>query len=310
MTESSPHVTVVVTLVSGTPQHLKRCLGALFSQVAAPTMEVLVPYDEPVAEVRHLTSDFPQVRFILAEGLETAVARSGASREHHDSLRTIGLVNARGQIIAMIEDLGTPTQGWCRSLVDALERHPEAGAVGGGMTCGSQRLLNRAVCYSDYWRYQAPLPEVQSTYASDANLAYRRTALEAVRDSWDDGYHETVVQFALLAHGYEVWLAPAAIVAQERGELPWPAALRERFVWGRSFAATRVRDRSPLVRVVYAGFCPVLPLLITSRAARIALERGGFWDRFMPASFLVLILSVVWSIGEATGYLSGRVAQP
>ncbi len=305
MTDSEPLVTVVVTLVSGNPQHLKSCLGALFSQHDAPAIEVLIPYDEPVASVRDLESAFPQAQFILAEGLDTAVARTGSSREHHDALRTIGLKHARGRVVAMIEDVGIPNDGWCRSLADALERHPEAGAIGGGMSCGSKRLLNRAVCYNDYWRYQEPLPEMQSPYASDANLAYRRAALDAVRDAWNDAYHETVVHFAMADQGYEVWLVPAATVYQSRTGLSWKEALRERYVWGRSFGGTRVKHTSFAKRMVYAGFSPVLPLLITSRITRIARQRGGF-SGLLPALPSVLLLTTVWAIGEAIGYLSGK----
>jgi len=304
MTESEPLVTVIVTLVSGKPQHLKSCLGALIAQFDAPTTEVLIPYDEPVAEVRDLEADFPQARFILAEGLDTSVARTGSSREHHDTLRTIGLKQARGQVVAMIEDVGVANSGWCRALLGALERHPEAGVVGGAMNCGSERLLNRAVCYNDYLRYQEPLPEMQSAYVSDANLAYRRAALDAVRDVWDKGYHETLVHFAMADRGYEVWLAPGATVSQSRTGLSWKEALRERYVWGRSFAGTRVQHASLIKRMVYAGLSPLLPLLLTSRIMRIAVQRGGFFG-LLPALPSVLLLTTAWAFGEASGYLSG-----
>ena len=165
-----PELTVVVALVSGAVEHVRTCLAALEAQ-RFPGLEILVPYDDPVADVTSLSSEFPEVEFIRAEGLDTAAARSGLSREHHDSIRTIGLRRARGRVVAMLEDVGRADPGWCRGLLDALERHPDAGAVGGGMGCGSARLINRAVWLSDFWRYQLPVPEATSPFAQRTRAA-------------------------------------------------------------------------------------------------------------------------------------------
>jgi len=146
---------------------------------------------------------------------------------------------------------------------------------------------------------------MQLPYASDANLAYRRAALDAVRDVWHEVYHETVVHFAMADQGYEIWLVPGATVYQSRTGLSWKEALRERYVWGRSFAGTRVQGTSLAKRMIYAGFSPVLPLLITSRIMRIAWERGGF-SGLLPTLPSVLLLTTVWAIGEAIGYVSGK----
>lgn len=305
MAEPRRELTVVVALVSGAVERVRTCLAALTEQ-RFPGLEILVPYDEPVAAVTGLSSEFPEVEFILAEGLDTSAARAGASREHHDSIRTVGLRRARGRVVAMLEDVGRASPGWCRGLLDALERHPDAGAVGGGMSCGSSRLINRAVCLSDFWRYQEPVPEATSPFLSDANIAYRHDVLESLKDVWEDDFHETVVNGALLERGHQLWLTPAATIYQERGKLRWREALRERYVWGRSFGGTRVKGVPLSKRLVYAVFCPVLPLLLASRAVRIAWDRGSFWSRCLPVLPVLLLLFMVWSFGEMVGYLSGQ----
>ena len=102
--------------------------------------------------------------------------------------------------------------------------HPDAGVVGGGMGCGSARLINRAVTLSDFWRYQEPVPESISPFVSDANLAYRREVLQSLSDVWEDDFHETLVNGALLERGHQIWLTPAATIYQERGQLGWGEA--------------------------------------------------------------------------------------
>jgi hypothetical protein len=307
MVDAQPELTVVVALVSGSREHLHACLTALEAQ-RFPGLEILVPYDEPVADVTSLRSEFPGVEFIHAEGLDTAAARSGSSREHHDSIRTIGLRHARGRVVAMLEDVGLADPGWCRGLLDAFERHLEASAVGGGMGCASARLINRAVWLADFWRYQEPVAESTSPFLSDANIAYRREVLESVSDVWEDDFHETVVNGALLERGHQIWLIPAATIYQQRGQLGWGEALRERYVWGRSFGGTRVKGVPLSKRLVYALFCPVLPLLLASRAMRIAWRRGSFWSACLPVLPVLLLLFIVWSCGEMVGYLSGQPA--
>ena len=303
--ETSIELTVVVALVSGEVDRLRECLEALDEQ-KFPGLEVLVPYDDPVANVTSLGADFPWVEFIHAEGLDTEAARSGLSREHHDSIRTVGLRRAKGRVVALLEDVGVPAPGWCRGMLDALERHPEAAAVGGGMGCGSSRLLNRAVCLSDFWRYQLPVPEATSPFASDANIAYHREILESVKDVWDDDFHETIVNDALQAKGYEIWLTPDVIVNQRRGDLKWRDVAQERIVWGRSYGGTRVNGISFSRRLVYAALCPLLPFVLASRVVRIGWQRGNFWSNCLPALPLVFVLFLLWSYGELVGYLTGR----
>src|SRR5262249_19966503 len=152
----SPRLSVVVGLISGKRDDLRRCLRALHTQTVTVPMEIVVPYDDPCADVATLATEFPAVRILRAEGLDTAAARSGASREHHDTLRTIGIRAATGEVIALTEDHAHTAETWCAEMVAALDRHPQAGAVGGAVDCDSSRRLNWAVWFCDFGRYQNP----------------------------------------------------------------------------------------------------------------------------------------------------------
>ncbi|MBL8804851.1 MAG: glycosyltransferase [Planctomycetes bacterium] len=297
-------ISVVVGLISGKKSDLERCLRALHTQSLALSLEILVPYDDPCAEVTSLAAQFPAVRFLRAEGLDTAVARAGASREHHDTLRTLGLRAASGDVIALTEDHAHTANTWCAEMVAALERHPKAAAVGGAVECDSSSLLNWAVWFCDFGRYQNPLPEGSSEFVSDSNVAYRRAALERVEPVWRGDYHETAVHWAMVEAGFELCTTPRVVVWQARGELPLGAALRERFVWARSFAGTRARMSGAPKRWIWAAASPLLPLLMTARLARTAFGRGAHKGRFVAALPLIALLQCVWALGEFVGYVS------
>lgn len=301
MTQDALELSVVVGLISGRKEDLRRCLSALEQQESPPPSEVLVPWDPPCREVTELAAEFPGVTFIEAD-LDTTHAREGYGREHHDTLRTLGLRAARGRIVALTEDHAVATPTWCADMVRLLSDHPKLGAIGGAVECGVDRVLHRAVYYCDFGRYQNPLPEGPAQFVSDSNVAYRREVLEAIQDVWKDDYHETVVHWALVEKGFELWLTPKSTVHQHRAGLRWSGALRERYVWGRSFAGTRVRGQSAWKRVVYSGFSLVLPLLLTYRIAAGVLRRRRGVGKFFLAFPVIMLLQGFWALGEFMGY--------
>jgi hypothetical protein len=197
-----PVLSIVVALIAGDRGALQRCLRALHAQQDPPSCEILVPYDDPCAALRELGDEFPAVRFLYAEGLDSTAARAGGSREHHDTLRTVGLRAARGRYVALTEDHAVAEPGWCRGLVALLEQHPKVAAIGGAVECGSDRWLHRAIYYCDFGRYQGPLPEGPAEFVSDSNVIYRRTALEEIGDAWAADYHETLVHFQINPTSY------------------------------------------------------------------------------------------------------------
>jgi GT2 family glycosyltransferase len=298
-------MSVVVALIAGTRTALARCLQDLAGQTGVNRIEVLVPYDETVADVIALAADFPSVQFLRAEGLETAAARAGASREHHDTLRTIGLRAARAPIIALTEDHARLPADWCAGLLAALDQHPSAGAAGGAVDPGRSDRLALGVYFCDFGRYQSPVPEGPAWFVSDSNVAYRRDALVAVAASWRDDYHETIVHDALRAAGWELRLTPRVVVRQQRDDLRAGPSLRERFVWGRSYASSRVRTIGAGTRLALALTAPVLAIVLTARSWRTAAARGRGRE-FRRALGWIGLLNASWAVGEWAGYLTGR----
>jgi hypothetical protein len=305
---TAPVLSVVVVIVSDTLRarahagHLAGCLKALREQRDAPAMEVVVPHVPDTQGIEAVAREFNEVRFLAVDDSSVAV-RTAGSREHHDVLRARGLAVARGELVALLEDHARPEAHWCANIVSAHRQDPAA-AIGGAIDNGVDRPLAWAVYYCDFGRYQNPIPAGPSSFASDANTAYKRSALESVRPLWDDSFREGVVNGALLAAGETLTLRRDIIVYQQRSDLSLGDALAERYVWGRSYALTRSTLISSSKRVIYALASPLLPAVLFLRMAVNAWKRRRLAS-FMAAAPLIALLTLSWSAGECAGYLAG-----
>jgi len=303
-----PLLSVVVAIVSDTighadTAHLEPCLEALGLQPLEESTEIIVPFYPGVTGIAALRARFPKVNFLEVTNLKTYSRQSG-SREHHGELHARGIAVARGRVVALIEDHGRVAPDWSTRL---LEAHAGASsAVGGAIENGVDRPLNWAVYFCDFLRYQNPLPEGETAFVSDANVAYKRDVLESIRPIWQEIFHEASVTAALRSRGQQMILAPAAVLYQHRQGLRISSALRERFVWGRSYAATRARLARISQRAFWAVFAPALPALMMARMTRTAWQKRRTMNAFLKAFPLTCALAVSWSCGEWVGYVTGR----
>jgi hypothetical protein len=306
-----PLLSVVVVIVSDTTasrcdaSHLAGCLEALHAQVAPPPLEVIVPHHLQVEGLDELRRRYPEVRFIPVPDLRTFSGLGRGTREHHDELRARGIQAARGEVVALLEDHAGPDPNWCRQVMAAHGRG--YAAVGGAIENGVDRALNWAVYFCDFGKYQNPLPAGPAGYASDANVSYKREALEAVRGTWTEIFQEPRVNGALLARGEQIALSPEIVVLQQRHGLKLRSALAERFVWGRSYAASRGASLGSR-RLLFAALSPLLPGILLLRMGRNVAARGRTSGSFAKALPYTAMLLVAWSCGELVGYLRGGSA--
>lgn len=304
---ANPLLTVVVTVVSDTAEqantsHLEGCLKALQRQIDPPATEVLVTCAADLPGLKELQQRLPHVRFICADKLRTA--HSGPSREHHDELRGVGIRSARALLVALLEDCGRPHPHWSAQL---LKEHAQPyAAVGGAMENGIDRSLNWAVYFGDFGRYQNPVPRGPSAYVSDANVCYKRAALDRVAEAWAENYNEARVHAALAKHGEVLALSPDVIVYQHRLNLRLGPALMERYIWGRSFAAVRVAAIATSRRAILVALCPLLPPMLLLRQFKNVLRTRRNRAAFVRALPLTALLDLAWSFGEFIGYLTGH----
>ena len=298
-------LSVVIVMASDTVRrpahagHLRHCLHGLRLQRHAPALDIVVPHLPGVSGIEALTREFPDVRFFEVSNLPPLPR--GPYRDHHDDLRSRGLEVTRGPVVAMLEDHEVPDPHWCVRIVaaHAASRHA---AIGGAVENLVDRPLNLAVCLCDFGYYLNPVPEGSSRVASDVNVSYRREALDDVADVWRSRFNERRVHAALLAAGHTLALSSGVVVYQRRAGLGAKEAIVERFIWGRSYAATRAQAWGIARRLLYAVGAGVLPVVLMARIVKTVIVRGRLSPAMLAALPWVCVLSVAWSAGECGGY--------
>ena len=138
--------------------------------------------------------------------------------------------------------------------------------------------------------------------ATDVNVSYKRAGLEAIAPAWRSRFHERLVHAALIAAGHTMALSPSIVVYQRRSGLTAGEALVERFVWGRSYAATRAEGWGTARRWFYAACAIALPGVLVFRVVRTVLARHRMSTAVLVSLPWLCLLSAAWSLGELTGY--------
>jgi len=303
--DAKPNLSVVLRVVGG-GAFLQRCLDHLVAQVKDQNIEVIVPYDSTVRGIDQIKSSFPDVLFIDMGVIDQSSKPYLPDVAHilYDRRTAAGLRVARGRIVALLEDYGVPDPDWCAQILEAHRQLPHS-VIGGAVEHAGKDLLNWAIYFLDFGRYQLPLTEGPAEYLTDVNVSYDKGALDSVRELWSEKYNEVTVHWALSRRGLTLWRRPQILVRQDRGRLLFSMSVIERFCWGRLFAAARTRELNFLSRVGYILLGPILPFVLLGRMARRALAGKRNPGRFLLALPLTAAMTLFWCAGEFVGYVTG-----
>lgn len=285
-------LSVIVTSYNS-PEVLRRCLASLSAQKDAG--EIVVADCSASDPSRDMASQFPQVRFLHWNGRRSVPA-----------LRWAALAQTRGEIVAAVEARTVPAADWCETLLQAHAAHPEAPAVGGTVGFSDwNSARSTALYFAEYGFFAPPFATGPVAELSGANLSYKRAALEEHADLIARNEWETLIHLRWKQAGKPLWLSAARI--EFVNTMTVGAILRQRFSYGRGYAAARVQAASPVERFAYALATPLLPLLFTVRMAATT-HAKQLTGRFLRSLPWFLIFQTCWSLGECRGYLLGRAA--
>ena len=244
-------------------------------------------------EAARLAAAFPWARVVPAPGVDKVPA-----------LRRRGVEQARGELVAVIEEHCSAAGDW---LQQAMAAHAagEYGAVGGAITDDNYRRLRDWVVYfCEYSGALPPVPRGETDHLNDANIAYRRRLLLDHAGRLDDGYWPMTLHPWLRQQGIKLLSAPEMVV-YHRGPFDFAYYLRQRFWFSRAFAGVRARTQAPWWRVAYLVGAPLIPLLLLGRMTRTVLAKRCRVRQFALSLPLTIPALVVLVAGEWTGCLLG-----
>lgn len=259
----------------------------------AEAEEIIVADCSPENPAKTFASLFPQVRFL-----------SFTEKRTVPQMRWEAFRHTTGAIIAAVEARCQPAGDWCATLLCAHAKWADAPAAGGPVVLrepASARDLGLYFC--EYGLYAPPVQEGPVRELSGANLSYKRAALEQLPDLLEAGAWETLLHDRWRKQGRALIMCQAKVIFENGMDLN--VIFRQRFAYGRGYAAARLPKGVPLQRIVYAGFCSVLPFLLAVRLWNAASEKAlsaSYWRAFG----WIFVFSCAWSLGEMAGYLFGK----
>ena len=285
ISSSSAEPTVTVVIGSNAPpERLAACLEALEPQ--RDGVEVLVHEGE--ASPSELRQRFPWARFALAPG---------ALVPHH---WRDGIDAASCELVALTISQMIPAPDWIATIRRELA---DGDVVGGAIDPGAGlRIVDWAEYFCRYARDLRPFERRNTIDLPGDNAAYRRSRLEAVRESYRDGFWEPDVHRALAALGVPLPQTPELLVHQGRSA-GFTAFARQRMQHGRAYGRQRGVRFSRLRNALGLVAWPLVPVLMTFRVVQLIARKGRFRSRLVVALPAVFVLNVVWALAEARGHL-------
>lgn len=281
--QDTPVLSIVIGS-NGAEGSVGRCLEAIEPQ--RDGAEVLVCEPEPSPE--HVQVRFPWATFIARTGAPVPL------------LWRDGIDRSRGELVALTISPMVPASDWVAALKAELA---DADAIAGAIDpLRGIRMSDYAEYLCRYAKDMRPFETYETIDLPGDNSAYRRERLEAVRDTYRDGFWEPVVNRELSERGATLRHSPAPLVCQGRSA-GWAAFTRQRLLHGRAHGRQRGARFGAGRNAVGVLASPVVPVLLTLRIVREVSSRRRGMARMLLALPHILLFNVAWAVGEARGHL-------
>lgn len=288
------NVRVSVVIASGAGgDFLFRCLASIKDQVADQAAEVIV-VDRCGGDMpARIAQEYPFARVIEA---------SLDQRPSVPELRMLGALEARGEIIAVIEEHCMAPPGWIAAILDSFQAGDAA--IGGPILDDDfDRIRDWVVYFSEYHNYLPPWAEGERYMLNGANIAYNREKLLKHRELLGSGYWEVVLHPPLSSEGR--FRAVQDMGVYHTGPFDYRYYLGQRYLLSRVWGGTQREKVSAAKRLIYLLAAPVFPFLLLGRIASRVFKSRQLVGRFLLAIPLLIPVVIAYVFGEWLGYLAG-----
>ena len=289
----APLISVVIASVNGAPPILE-CLQGLVDQQTVVSYEVLV-VDCCGEKLRSLIRQKflqPEIRIIPCE-----------KRHSIPRLRAIGMAEAKGKMIAVLEDHCNVAPNWFETIARAHQTG--ISAVAGPVENGSaDRIVDWAVFFCEYAPFMAPMLRGSAEHIPGNNVAYDQKLLQHILPLLQAELWESFIHQKLKELGVQFFCDPEMIVYHKKA-FGFGYFMKQRYHYSRSFAGMRLTASPWWKRLAYACSAPLLLPILAVRIAKTVKEKGCHTKEFVCSIPAIGVFLISWVIGEAVGALCG-----
>lgn len=219
-------------------------------------------------------------------------------------LRARAVVEARGDVIVVLEDHNTVAPDFCARVLAAFSEHPEVDGVVGTATNGALGLLDRASFLLTWAPFLAPMPDVPLDRCPPPGVvAFRRSVLPSHQPP--DGWLEYELVHDLRERG--------RLVADDRVQINHIQHLGLRafpiqYHAGRGYGGLEHEPRASIPRRTRLRQAVGLPAVLV-RQTRDGLSRGGNHES-VACMATVAAYAVCNALGQIVGVFRGPGNSP
>ncbi|MCB2114211.1 MAG: glycosyltransferase [Parvularculaceae bacterium] len=288
--------------------------------MSAPEISVIVPFVNSLDDVRGALSALAgqkdasveaivverigaEARAILAKEFPAAIIIASPSSATIPEMRETGFARASAPIIAVIEDHVIVPDDWAKRMKDAIAAG--ADVVGGPIeNAAVETQVDWAAFLCEYSATLPPLPGGESDWLPGNNVAYRTDVLRRYQSVIAEGKWENRLHDAMRADGVKLTLLPDLIV-DHKMHYTFGLYMSQRYLYARSYAGARVREKATPVRIAYGFAAFILPALMYVRTVRRIVKKGRHLNRLWPSLPMLAAFTCSWGAGEIVGYWFG-----
>lgn len=290
-----PQLSIIIASYNS-KKSIGRCLESLRNQDTETGFEIIVVDSSTDGTAAHVAKDFPEVRLYTF-----------AERKFCGDARNFGISKANGEIIAFIDADCTAETNWISEIIKA-HRSPYP-AIGGSIANGDlSSYVGLAGYFCEFSKWMPDTPAGWQKDVAGANMSYKRNVFDDVGSYIEGTYcSDTEFHWRLARSGHLIRFVPSIRISHFSIN-SFPDLLRHEFYHGRNFACVRVKaeNYSFLRRLIYIILFFIIPFKLFTEITASNLKNRVYLLSFLKSSPLLLINLFSWSIGECTGYMTGR----
>jgi len=271
-------------------------LNALRAQEGALAYEIIIADRLHDSITERIRADYPEAQ-ILPCAPETPLPE----------MRALALERARGDFVAVTEDHCVPPRNWLTSIYEAFQAAPaNTVAVGGAIENGvCDRALDWATFLCEYSGFVGPVPSGPATSLPGMNVAYRRSAVNALDPAvLRRGFWETTAHPLFLKKGCVLYSSDAVRIVHKK-KFSFSLFAHQRFLYSRYYAGLRfTREQVSRRWAMCILSLGLLPLLLLRIVGNLFHKRQLLAELTRALPYLTVFV-LICAAGEMVGYIAG-----